>query len=67
MSFHTLHDTATGELIATAEQMLLHVDSKAGKAVAAPAAVLDRVKAIAASHAELALPEGAGRYVGQRR
>ncbi|ACI57749.1 3-hydroxyacyl-CoA dehydrogenase NAD-binding (plasmid) [Rhizobium leguminosarum bv. trifolii WSM2304] len=65
--FHTLHDTATGEVIATAEQMLLHVDSKAGKTVAAPAAVLGRVKAIAAAHAELALPEGAGRYVGQRR
>ncbi|RFB83760.1 carnitine 3-dehydrogenase [Rhizobium leguminosarum bv. trifolii] len=65
--FHTLHATVTGELIATAEQMLLHVDSTAGKAVAAPAGVLDRVKAIAASHAELALPEGAGRHVGQRR
>ncbi|MBX4869924.1 carnitine 3-dehydrogenase [Rhizobium bangladeshense] len=65
--FHTLYDTATGEALATAEHMLLHVDSKAGKAVPAPAAVLDKVKTIAAAHSGLPLPEGAGRHVGQRR
>ncbi|UWM85912.1 carnitine 3-dehydrogenase (plasmid) [Rhizobium sp. WSM1274] len=65
--FHTLHDTATGETIATAEHMLLHVDSKAGKATPAPAVILDKVKAIARAHAELAAPEGVGRHVGQRR
>ncbi|OHV18997.1 carnitine 3-dehydrogenase [Rhizobium sp. RMa-01] len=65
--FHTLHDTATGEALATAEQMLLHVDSEAGKATPAPAAVLGKVRAIAAAHAELALPDGAGRHVGQKR
>ncbi|RUM19970.1 carnitine 3-dehydrogenase [Rhizobium vallis] len=65
--FHTLFDTATGEALATAEHLLLHVDSKVGKATPAPAAVLDKVKAIVAAHSELALPEGAGRHVGQRR
>jgi carnitine 3-dehydrogenase len=65
--FHTLHDTATGEAIATAEHMLLHVDSKAGKATPAPAGVLDKVHAIARAHAELAAPEGVGRHVGQKR
>ncbi|NNH66034.1 carnitine 3-dehydrogenase [Rhizobium laguerreae] len=65
--FHTIHDTATGETIATAEHMLLHVDSKAGKATPAPAVILDKVKAIARAHAELAAPEGVGRHVGQRR
>ncbi|MBX4935494.1 carnitine 3-dehydrogenase [Rhizobium bangladeshense] len=65
--FHTLYDTATDEALATAEHMLLHVDSKAGKAVPAPAAVLDKVKTIAAAHSGLPLPEGAGRHVGQRR
>ncbi|AHG48356.1 3-hydroxyacyl-CoA dehydrogenase (plasmid) [Rhizobium leguminosarum bv. trifolii CB782] len=65
--FHTLQDTATGAVIATAEQMLLHVDSKAGKSVPAPAAVLDKIKAIVVAHSDLALPEGAGRSVGQRR
>ncbi|MDO3436323.1 carnitine 3-dehydrogenase [Rhizobium sp. CBN3] len=65
--FHALQDTATGETLATAEHMLLHVNSKAGKSVPAPAAVLDKIKAIAAAHSELALPEGAGRHIGQRR
>lgn len=65
--FHTLYDTATGDALATAEHLLLHVDSKMGKATPAPAAVLDKVKAIVAAHSELALPEGAGRHVGQRR
>ncbi|EJC83177.1 3-hydroxyacyl-CoA dehydrogenase [Rhizobium leguminosarum bv. trifolii WSM2297] len=65
--FHTLADTATGEVLATAEHMLLHVDSKAGKVVPAPAAVLDRVTAIAGMHAKLPVPEGVGRHVGQRR
>ena len=65
--FHTLHDTATGEAIATAEHMLLHVDSKAGKATPAPAVILDKVKAIAEAQANLAAPEGVGRHVGQKR
>ena len=65
--FHTLCDTETGETLATAEHMLLHVDSKAGKATPAPAAVFDKVKAIAEAHATLAAPEGVGRHVGQRR
>ncbi|PZM10920.1 carnitine 3-dehydrogenase [Rhizobium tubonense] len=65
--FHALYDTETGETIATAEQMLLHVDSKQGKAVTAPAEVLVKVNAIAAGHAKLAIPEGAGRHVGQKR
>ncbi|MCH4550119.1 MULTISPECIES: carnitine 3-dehydrogenase [Rhizobium] len=65
--FHTLHDTATGEAIATAEHMLLHVDSKAGKAAPAPAGIIDKAKAIAEAHANLAAPDGVGRYVGQRR
>ncbi|TAY25473.1 carnitine 3-dehydrogenase [Rhizobium leguminosarum] len=65
--FHTLYDTATGEALATAEHMLLHVDSKAGKATPAPAVILDKVKAIAEAHANLAAPEGVGRHVGQKR
>ena len=65
--FHTLHDTATGEALATGEHMLLHVDSKAGKAVPAPADIIDKAKAIARAHAELTAPEGAGRHVGQKR
>lgn len=65
--FHTLSDTTSGETLASAEQMLLHVDSKAGKAIAAAPDVLARLKAIAQRHALLPPPEGAGRHVGQQR
>ncbi|MBB3609189.1 carnitine 3-dehydrogenase [Rhizobium sp. BK602] len=65
--FHRLYDTASGDVIATAEHMLLHVDAKAGKASDAPEEVLSRLKPIAAAHAQLPLPEGAGRHVGQKR
>ncbi|MFC3075138.1 carnitine 3-dehydrogenase [Shinella pollutisoli] len=65
--FTRIHDAATGEVIATAEQMMLHVDSKAGKSVSAPAEVLARIAPIAEAHTKLPLPEGAGRSVGQKK
>ncbi|MFT7060144.1 MAG: carnitine 3-dehydrogenase [Pseudorhodobacter sp.] len=55
------------EPVATVEQMLLHVDMGAGRACAAPAAVLDRLMPIAAAHAALARPEATARFVGQRK
>ncbi len=64
--FSTIHDAATGKALATAEQLMLHVDSKAGKSVSAPADVLSRLTPIAQAHAELPVPDGAGRSVGQR-
>ncbi len=54
-------------VIATVEQMLLHVDMKAGKACPAAPEVLAKLKAIAGAHAALPRPESAGRYVGQRK
>ncbi|OCP09322.1 MULTISPECIES: carnitine 3-dehydrogenase [unclassified Ensifer] len=65
--FSTIYNAATNEAVATAEQMALHVDSKAGKAVAAPAHVLSKLAAIAEAHAQLPTPEGVGRFVGQKR
>ncbi len=65
--FHTIHDTATGDTIATAEQMLLHVNSAAGKTVAAPTDILAKLRPIADAHAALAAPDGAGRQVGQKK
>ena len=65
--FTRIHDAASGNVIATAEQMMVHVDSKAGKSVEAPADVLAKIKPIAEAHAKLAAPEGAGRSVGQRK
>jgi carnitine 3-dehydrogenase len=53
------------EPVATLEQMLLHVDMKAGRVVPAPQAILDRLMSLAAAHADLPRPEGAGRRVGE--
>lgn len=63
--FHTLK--VGDRTVATAEHMLLHVDAKAGKACAAPAAVLDRLLPIAEKQAALPAPDGTGRHVGQKR
>jgi carnitine 3-dehydrogenase len=64
--FSIIHDAATGQALATAEQLMLHVDSKAGKSVSAPAEVLARLTPIAEAHTQLPVPDGAGRSVGQR-
>jgi carnitine 3-dehydrogenase len=53
--------------VATVEQLCLHVDMKAGRTVAAPPQVWDKLRALAEAHAGLPTPEGAGRAVGQRR
>ena len=58
--FHRLFAGTPEREIATAEQMLLHVDRKAGCVVRAPPAILDRVQAIAFAHARLERPPGAG-------
>ncbi len=64
--FTTLHDAQTGDALATAEQLMLHVDSGAGKATAAPKDILARLRPIAEAHARLPVPDGAGRSVGQK-
>jgi carnitine 3-dehydrogenase len=65
--FQSVVHTPTGDVLATGEQMLLHVDTKAQKACAAEPAVLDRLRALAAAHAALPRPKDAGRAVGQKR
>lgn len=65
--FHRILNRDTQEVLATAEQMLLHVDATAGKANPVSGDVGERVAALAASHASLPRPDAAGRYVGQRR
>jgi len=56
-----------GAPVATLEQMLLHVDMKAGRACPAASEVLARLKPIADAHAALPRPPAAGRHVGQRK
>ncbi len=65
--FQTMVHSTTGDLLATAEQMLLHVDAQAKKAAPAEPAVLQRLHGLAAKHAALERPPTAGRSVGQRR
>ena len=55
------------DCVATVEQLCLHVNMAAGKTVPASPEVWDKLRAIAAAHAGLPLPEGAGRAVGQAR
>lgn len=55
------------EVVASLEQMLLHVDMKANKTCAAAPGVLAKLEPITQSHKTLPRPDAAGRFVGQRR
>ena len=55
-----------GEVLATVEQMCLHVDMMAGKTCPAAQAVLALLRPIAAAHERLERPASAGRFTGQR-
>jgi carnitine 3-dehydrogenase / betainyl-CoA thioesterase len=62
--FHSLYRTDDDALLATAEQMLLHVDTATERTSPADPALLARVERIAAAHAGLPRPERAGRAIG---
>jgi carnitine 3-dehydrogenase len=55
------------DVVASLEQMLLHVDMKANKTCAAAPEVLAKLDPITQAHKALPRPEAAGRFVGQRR
>lgn len=65
--FHTMHHGQTGELLATGEQMLVHVDMAAGKSCPMPPELSRKVMAIREAHAVLPLPPQAGRNIAIRR
>ena len=65
--FHTMRNAATGELLATGEQMLVHVDMAAGRSAAMPPELHARVMAILAAHAGLPQPLQAGRNIAIKR
>jgi len=62
---HILHEMfgTDGGLIATAEQMLLHVDMHAGQAVPFPEHIARRLREIAEAHAALPVPGYVGRSI----
>lgn len=65
--FHRIHHDGTGAELASAEQMLLHVDAGAKKASPADPAVLAKLQEIVQAHRDLPWPEAAGRSVGAKR
>ena len=64
--FHVLFREGEPAPLATAEQMLLHVDAASRRAAPARGAVRERVAALTRAHASLPRPERAGRSVGGR-
>jgi carnitine 3-dehydrogenase len=65
--FHSLHRTSNQELIATGEQMHLHVGVTSGRTEAAPQHILDLLEGIRTAQAADPAPEQLGRSVGQPR
>jgi betainyl-CoA thioesterase len=60
---HEMYLGPAGGLIATAEQMLLHVDTRAGRAVPFPSPMAGVLREICAAHAALPVPSYAGRAI----
>ncbi|WP_029391060.1 thioesterase family protein [Streptomyces xiaopingdaonensis] len=65
--FHEMRNGADDTVLATAEQMLLHVDMAAGRTAALPDELLRRLDAVRAAHSALPAPEAAGKPMGIRR
>ena len=64
---HDMVDASTGDRLATAELMFLHVDQSTGRVVPMPPEPAARVAAMAADHADLPRPPEVGRRIRMRR
>jgi carnitine 3-dehydrogenase len=64
--FHRLRRRGDDKLLATGEQMHLHVDTGSAKAAPIDAAVRIKLDALRAAHAALPIPREAGKPVGSR-
>ncbi len=62
--FHSMYASEGDKLLATAEQMLLHVNTRESKVCAAGAEVLENIEKLNAGHSELHRPQSAGRSIG---
>jgi carnitine 3-dehydrogenase len=65
--FHEMRHGDGGALLATAEQLLVHVDMVAGRSCDMPAEVAGRIAAIRQAHAGLPTPDVVGKPMGIRR
>jgi carnitine 3-dehydrogenase len=61
--FHTLYRDGEEDPVATAEQLLLHVDTTVGRAAGVRENVRDRLSRLADAHAHLPPPERSGRRI----
>lgn len=66
-AFQELRHAGDGKVAATCETLTLHIDMGGPKVCPFPADVMERVAALAASHAGLPVPDGVGRPIGIRR
>jgi carnitine 3-dehydrogenase len=64
--FHAMYHGRDGSLLATGEQMLLHVDMSGPRAAPIALEVYEALQAIRNAHKDLAKPEQAGRNIGIR-
>ena len=65
--FHEMFHAQSGVLLASAEQMLMHVDMHAGRAAPFPADIQQRLAVIHAAHSVAARPADAGRVIAITR
>jgi len=65
--FCSIHRTDDDSVIGTAEHMMLHVDTAAGKSSPASPVLMANLDRLAAHHSLLPKPAHAGRFVGQPR
>ncbi len=65
--FFSVRNETTGEEVATAEQLLVHVDIATGRVVPMPDELFRRLEEIRAAHAVLATPPAVGHVMGIRR
>ncbi|PWV60594.1 thioesterase family protein [Plasticicumulans acidivorans] len=61
--FHWMYNARSGELAASTEILLVHVDLGSRHACAMPQSILDRLNALAAEHINLPWPLAAGRAI----
>ena len=66
-AFIVIHRADDDAVVATAEHLMLHVDTASGKSSPAAPAVLGRLEELWAHHGRLVKPAHVGRFVGQPR
>jgi acyl-CoA thioester hydrolase len=64
--YHAMRHAESGELLADAEQLLVHVDTDAGRSADLAEQLVERLDTIAAAHAGLPRPDLVGRVMGIR-